>query len=289
MFGSKKIGAILLGVLFLLVVITAFSASTTIPPGFRGLVFDRFGNGLEPVTLDQGWRFVAPYKTITLYPTSTETVYYSAGTHEGRKGNDSLSVGTKDGKTINIDVPFVYHFSQEKLPHIFTKFKGAPLDSIEFGYMKNELYLVINNVTSQYGIMDVMGNKRPEIVAKIKESLVANFAPDGIIVESVSISRADPDKETMAAIQGVVNAQNLLRQASVDNERAVIENKTKVAVAQAAADAEVIRAKGAAEANKNLILSLTPALVQWEWIKKWDGVLPKTSLGSSNGVMVNLQ
>lgn len=47
MFGNKTIGAVLIGVLILGGLLTPALGTTSVPPGFRGLVFNRFGMALN--------------------------------------------------------------------------------------------------------------------------------------------------------------------------------------------------------------------------------------------------
>jgi len=61
-----------------------------------------------------------------------------------------------------------------------------------------------------------------------------------------------------------------------------------VATAQGNAEAMLTEVRAKAEANKLEQASLTPMLIQKQWIEKWDGALPSTSLGSGTGVMVNM-
>jgi regulator of protease activity HflC (stomatin/prohibitin superfamily) len=285
---GKFLGAGAFGVLFVILLMICISGTTNIPPGYNGLVFNRFGAGLQDQPLGQGYTWQAPWKTVTLYPISTETVYYTKAAHEGRKTDDSMWVSTKDGKSVNVDLTIAYHFDPSKLAHIFTKFKGASTEAIEYGFVKNEIYFVVNNITSQYAAMDLIGDKRPAINAKIKDELSKLFMPDGMVLETASISRIEPDGETSKAIQLVINAQNDLRTAELQRQQAEIEAAKLRISAQGKADASVIEATGKAKANDLLKISLSPQLVQWEWVKKWDGILPKTNLGSSTGVMVNL-
>jgi regulator of protease activity HflC (stomatin/prohibitin superfamily) len=179
--------------------------------------------------------------------------------------------------------------SQDKLPHIFTKFRGMKADDIELGFMKNELYRVVNDITSQYAMMDLVGDKRPEINQKIFMTYKETLASDGIEIETCNLSRIEPDEATLQAIQAVVNAQNSLRQAEVQKQQAEIDAQKQRIAAQGTADSALIAAEGQAKANAKLQQSLTPEIVQFEWIKKWDGVLPQTQLGTGSGVMVNLK
>lgn len=283
-----KLGA--LTILFWLLLST-FAISlciASISPGYAGVVYNRNG-GIEQEALGQGWHLVWPWEKVIEYPVSTETIFLTKVPHEGRKTDDSLWVNTRDGKNVNVDVTYAYHMSQEKLPHVFTKFRGAHADDIEWGFMKNELYRVTNDVTSQYAMMDLVGDKRPEINDKIFKAYREAMSADGIVVETCNLSRIEPDAATLQAIQSVVNAQNALRQAEVEKQQAEIEAQKVRISAQGAADAALIAAEGQAKANAKLQQSLTPEIIQLRWVEKWDGQQSQTVLGSGTGAIVNLR
>lgn len=273
----------------LLVLIFAKMCIVSINPGYNGVVFNRLNGGIQNNAIGQGWHFVSPWEKIMQYPVSTETVYLSKAPHEGRKTDDSLWVNTADGKSINVDVTYAYHFSPEKLPYIYSKFKGAELDAIEFGFMKNELLQVVNNVTSNYPVMQLIGDKRTEINKKIFDNLKALFGENGIVLENINLSRVEPDTETLKAIQSVVNAQNALLQSKVEKERADVTAQTARIEAQGKADAAFIVADGQARANAKLRESLTTEqIIQQQWIAKWNGQQPTTMLGSGTSAMFKI-
>lgn len=262
----------------------------SIKPGYNGVVFNRFNGGIQEKTLGQGWKLLFPWETVMKYPTSTETVYFSMEPHEGRNSNDSIWVNTSDGKSINVDVTFAYHFDPAKLPSLYTKFKGAELEVLEYGFMKNEVLQVVNNVTSAYPVMSLIGNKRAEINGKIFAELKSTLAESGIVLEAINLSRVQPDAETVKAIQNVVNSQNALIQSKVELERARVTADAAVAKAKGEADAAYIVAEGQARANNKLKESLTTEqIIQQQWIAKWNGIMPQTSLGSGSGVLVNVK
>jgi len=47
-------------------------------------------------------------------------------------------------------------------------------------------------------------------------------------------------------------------------------------------------AKAEAEANRLKQQTITPMLLQLEWINKWNGQLPSTQLGSGTNMMYNI-
>ena len=71
-------------------------------------------------------------------------------------------------------------------------------------------------------------------------------------------------------------------------ERKEIEASTKLMEAEAEAKAKVIRAGAEKKSNELLEKSLTPALLEQQWIEKWDGILPQVS-GDGVSPIVNMR
>nr|MBO2496992.1 hypothetical protein [Bacillota bacterium] len=278
---SFRVGAAVVGVALVLIVILAFLMIARIEPGFAGVVYSPSG-GVEEDVLNQGWHIIAPFKRVTEYPVSTETVYLSK---DGDDGDHSFDISTKDGKNVNVDVVYSYHMDPEKLPAIFTKFRGQESDLIEAGFMKDRLKEAIQEVTTQYDVMEVYGEKRSELNRKVFEKFRDSLAPHGIIVETFNFSAIRPDKESLKAIQEKVNAKQRLETLKVQREQAKVQVEKLKIEAQGKAEAKVIEAKAQAEANRILRASLSPVLVQYETVKRWNGQLPMMTGGNA---MLNL-
>ncbi|MBQ6298739.1 MAG: hypothetical protein IJK81_13835 [Selenomonadaceae bacterium] len=90
------------------------------------------------------------------------------------------------------------------LPYL--ELRRQSTEKIETGYIKNEMYQAINEVTSQYGLMDLVGDKRPEINAKIFDKFRGSIEEFGIVIETFNLSYVVADEQTKEAIQTVVNA-----------------------------------------------------------------------------------
>lgn len=261
---------------------------TRIGPGYAGVIYNVDG-GIEDETLSQGFHVVAPWKHVSEYPISTETVYYTKNSVDGddkdKKTDKSVNVNTKDGKQVNVSVTYAYHMDVEKLPTVYAKFRGQDIKAIESGYMKNALYEALNNVTSQYSLMELVGDKRPEINNKIFEAFRDELADYGIVIETFNLSDVVPDEATANAIQAVVNAQNALEQAKIEKQQAEVEAEKARVAAKGKADAALIEAEGQAKANEKLQQSLTSGVLQQRAIEKWNGELPKIG-GNSGGFIL---
>ncbi|MED1666995.1 prohibitin family protein [Brevibacillus laterosporus] len=259
----------------------SFACSTTIDPGYAGVVYNANG-GLEENTLGQGWHMVTPWKSVTEYPVSTETVYLIKNI-EGENDN-SFNISTKEGKPVNVDAMYSYHMEQGKLPHIFTKFRRGDSKTIEAGYIKQQLKTVIQEVTSNYSVLDVYGEKRGEIQTNILDNFSNRLKQDGIIVENFSFGEIRPDSQSMLAIQAKVDAQQKLQQYQTEKQQAeVLAEKARIE-AKGKADASLIEAQGKAKANQALQQSITNELIEYTKAQKWDGALP-TYQGGSGTIM----
>ena len=281
-------GTILLGIAIVVVVVLAFMCTYKINPGYAGVVYNADG-GMETTTLGQGYHITWPWQKVIEYPVSTETVHYSKSPDEGKKGADtSIWVSTKDSKQISVDVTYTYHMDQARLPEIFTTYRGRSAEDIEATIMKNAMYQAINEVTSQYRLMEVAGDKLPDINTKILMSFKAAMEQDGIVVETMNLSNARPDQATADAIQSVINAQNALEQSKVEKQQAEITADKARTVAKGKADAAIIEAEGQAQANSKLSQSLTPMIIQYQYATRWDGKYPNVVAGSDSGMLLNI-
>ena len=279
---SKIIGSIGIGFVFIVLLIFGYSCTYKVDPGYAGVIYSMDG-GIETETLGQGFHVVAPWKKVIEYPVSTETVYYTKNNDDGdEKKDNSINVNTKDGKQVNVSVTYAYHMDEVQLPSVFEKFRGQKSEVIEAGYMKNEMYQAINEITSQYSLMELVGDKRPQINEAILNKFRNSLEPYGIVIETFNLSDVVPDEQTKEAIQSVVNAQNALEKAKVEKEQAEVDAEKARVAAKGKADAELIEAEGTAAANAKLQESLTPLIVEQRKLDKWDGKLPGIVAGNSN-------
>lgn len=150
-----------------------------------------YAGGVEDSVLPQGFHLFAPWKKVIEYPISTETVYYTK---------------SQDDKQVNVSVTYSFHIDADNLPTVFTKFRRQFIEKIEAGYIKNEMYQAINEVASQYSLINLVGDKRPEINAKIFDKFRGSLEEFGIVIETFNLSDVVHDEQIKEAIQKGVNA-----------------------------------------------------------------------------------
>lgn len=72
-------------------------------------------------------------------------------------------------------------------------------------------------------------------------------------------------------------------------ERARANAEAKLINAKATAEAAVINAKGQAEANRMLNESITPLILEYNKVNRWNGKLPTTSVGGGSTAIIGIK
>ena len=294
---SKKgiIGAVLVALVLILGLIMAIICLERIPAGYVGVVYNMNG-GIDGEILTQGWHIVSPTKKVTKYSIGIEQSYLSAEDKGDSEKDESFNIPTSDGKTVCVNLEFSYRFDESRVADTFIMFKGKSGEVIKDTFIKPKIVAWTQEVSANYPVTDIFGDKRTDINAELDSYLKDKFDKYGIIIDTVNFTNITVDDETAAAIQKKVTAQQELELANIEAQTAKVQaNKDKEvaqinaekAIINANADAEVVRieAEAEADANKQIAASLTPELIEKIKYEQWDGVLPKVS-GSSAIVSV---
>ena len=295
--GEFGLGKSVLAGIIILCVLGFFLCSYGVDPGKGGVVYSMFG-GVEKEALANGRHWVSPWEHVREYPISKSQVYLTAEKHNGRKDtDDSFHVGTKDGTKLAAEGQFTYQFPLENLSSIYLTFGGKSAEDIQWGIMAVEFRNTVNNVTSMYSNMDIIGNKKVEINQKIFDEFSALMAKDGVKITDAGLTKIDPDPQTLAAAQAVVNAENTRRQAEISQKTAEISAETQRITAEGNAAAQRIGANAQAYSNIEIAKSVSPELTAYIYAQAFHdnikGPLPSTMImnGSSekNGMTLLLQ
>ena len=270
-----------LGVLLLL-----FMSWRTIDPGYVGIVFDKASRRVTN-TLDPGWVFINPFtQSITKYPVGVQTLVMVQYVGEGRvQGDDSVLVGSKEGQTMRADVSVQYSVERNRAADLYQTWAGAPIARIEENLVRQVTRSALNDVASQYGWEEVYGEKRLEYTGKVSAELTRRFGEKYVKFESLNLRGWHLPENLQKALEQKIAAQQAaeqqtfaLRQAEIKakQDQVAAEGQANALRAQAEgeADATKIRAEAQAEANKQLAASLTPALIEYQQLQRWDGKLP---------------
>src|SRR5512136_3035099 len=137
----------------------------------------------------------------------------------------------------------------------------------------------VKEVVPTYPIGEILP-KREEIRKRAMTKLGDNLSRYHIIVDDIYFAniRFSPEYE------GAIEAKQVAQQ-QVETQRQVlaqreIEAQQKVASAKGEAESILVVAQGQAKANDALSRSISPILVQYKGVEKWNGILPQVSGGA---------
>lgn len=287
--GRSLLSVLTLGIaaLIALVVLSLIFASwRTIEPGYVGIVFDKASRRVTG-TQEPGWVFVNPFtQSITKYPIGVQTLIMVQADKEGQtSGDDSVKVGTREGQTMNADVSVQYSVERSQAANLYQTWAGAPIEVIRDNLVRQVTRSALNDIASQYGWEEIYGAKRIEYTQKVSAELEKRFASKNVKFESLNLRGWFLPEALQKALESKISAQQQAQQQQFQLDQARIKaQQDQVAAegqanalreqAEGEADATKIRAAAQAEANKQLAQSLTPALIEYQQLQRWDGKLP---------------
>ncbi|GAB4025915.1 SPFH domain-containing protein [Spirosoma gilvum] len=267
----------LAGILLVIIVILLANSCTTVDASHEGIKVSKIGSdrGASDIENVTGWIFYNPLTSfIEQYPTFTQT-----------KDFDPFNVSAKGGTLFKIDPTLNYHLVKGQGANVYRKYRKE-LPDIENNILRTIVYNSYRDVANAFSPDSLVNNRvgfEEQVEAKLRKAL----SDDGFAFENIT-SNLTPPESLQAMIDAKNTAvQNALRlQNQIAAERATAE--IAVTKANGIARARIIEAEAEARANELKQKTLTPLLVQQEWIKKWNGQLPTTQLGSNTSALIQL-
>ena len=113
---------------------------------------------------------------------------------------------------------------------LLSMFKGKSGEEIKNTFIKPKVMAWTQEVSANYPVTDIFGDKRTEINSQLDVYLREKFASYGIIIDTVNFTDISVDNETAAAIQKKVTAQQLSG-CGVGNDLALFHQDNAVHVA----------------------------------------------------------
>jgi regulator of protease activity HflC (stomatin/prohibitin superfamily) len=263
---KKMVKTITGGVLGFIALIFLFMSCERIDAGHVGVKVNQYGDnkGVDDVVAVTGMVFYNPFTTaIYEFPTFIQ--------HKEYKGENSFVVNSKDGSEFNVSPIMNYSVQRDKVPAIFSKYR-RPLEDIEEGFLKTAVYDAFRLATNKYTADELISN-RAVFEVEVRRLLDGQLLKEGFIINQFTSNLIYPET-FKKSIEAKNNAVQAALRAENEVKTAEAQAKIKVATAEGNAQAMLTSAKAEAESNRMKQQTLTPLLLQLEYINKWDGKLP---------------
>lgn len=235
--------------------ITFVSANTV------GVKYSAF-NGTSKETLNEGLHFKTPFDKI-----------YEIDTTVQERSVKAVMVQTNDAQFLTMNINVKYQVTTKDAFKVYKGYKT--LDTLNKNIIANYAQQALSEVCTQYNIIDILGDKRNEVIQKSSELLKEKYANEGVTFKSLTVKDMDAGDEIEKAIKDEAVAKKEVETAEQKKQKAQKEAETKL-----------IEAQGEAEANAAKSTQLTDQILKEKIIEKWNGELSK--VGGSNGTMFDI-
>lgn len=245
-----------------------------INPGYVGVVIDMLGDskGVEAKELHVGMHWIAPWKNVYQFPIFEQNDTWE-GDHEG------FNFQTSEGMAVSADIGITYHLRPESIPLIFQRYRRG-MDEITNVFIRNYIRDAINKSASKTRIEDLYSGKE-SFFEDVEKHVREDLSPIGIELSRIYlIGRFHFPPNVITALNAKIEAMQRAQQRENELREAEAEAKKQIAKAEGQAKCAILQAEAEAKANLVLAKSITPELIQWQSVQKWDGKMPHVTGGA---------
>jgi regulator of protease activity HflC (stomatin/prohibitin superfamily) len=282
--------------LFVLILLTFIGCSTTtrVDAGHVGIRVRLAGSdrGVSDMPVVTGWVVYNPItEQIIVFPTSVQNIVWTASAHEGKPIDESITFSSTEGVNINADIGLSFHIEPTMAPKLYARFRQNNMMALADGYMRNAVREAFNEVASKMPVQDIYGASKSKMLSDVTAKCRDVLGKDGIVIDQLTINGtlrlpqnvADAINRAMEATQNAIQSENRVRQVKAEAEQAIAQAHGGAEAArqkaQGEADALLIRARAEARANETVRLSMSPSVLQYRALERWDGKLPNYNGG----------
>lgn len=222
--------------LFILTIFLGNSTFLTIDPGHKGIIFKRFGKGLDKEKIyDQGFHFIFPWNKMFIYDVRIQEHY------------EKMSVLSKNGLNIEIDLTFRFYPQRDQIGNLHDEVGQSFLKKI----IIPEIRSATREVIGKYLPEELYSTKRESIQEEILTITKNKVQDKYLVIDDVLIREVNLPKTLQDAIERKLKEEQLSLEYEfrLDRERKEAERK-------------VIEARAKAEANQILNASLTDKILE---------------------------
>lgn len=224
---------------FVVIVTLSNSLFLTIEAGERGVLFERFGAGLDKENVyNQGFHIIAPWNTMYVYSVRENQI------------SESMTVLSQNGLNIQLDVTIREHPIPEKIGYLHENFGENYIQSLVIPEMRS----VVRNEIGKFTPEELYSSKRDEVQHMIEnnmqETLQNNFISlDAVLIRDIQLPPKVKNaiEEKLEAEQSALKYEYILKQEKKEAERKIIEAEAKAEsnrILNASLSSNILKDKG---------------------------------------------
>lgn len=261
-----------------LILIPSFIAK--VPANSVGILYSPF-RGTSETTLSEGFHTKNIFDKVYNISTEVQTMTVS-----------NLTTQTQDAQYVNTTLDIKYKVNSANAYLVFKQFKT--LNKMSDTLIVPTTQRVLELITTNYNVMDVLGEKRSNIYKELEVNLTEELLQYGVEFYSISITDMDAGEQIENAITAEAVAKKAVETAEQELLKVEMDAKQKSVSAQAEQDAakiqaetKIIQAEAEKKANELLQMSLTDEILIQQWIEKWNGQTPTYYGGEGADLIFN--
>lgn len=255
----------------------SLAACSTVPAGHVGVKVYLLGGskGVDSEELGVGRYWIGMNEQLYIFPTYMQNYTWTKEPDLTGPEDESISFQTVEGMTANADVGISYQLDPTKINKIFQTYRRG-VDEITDTFLRNMVRDSLVKQASTKPIEYIYGAGKAELMAAVQADVQKQVEPIGIKIDKIYwIGEIRLPQTVIDSINAKNAATQMAQQRQNEVAQARAEAEKKVAEAKGEADSILLKAKAQAQANRELSSSITPELVQYRALDKWDGVLPR--------------
>ncbi len=286
MINAKRIIILITSAIVILIALS--STVTLISPGYVGVLINRSGGGVSDKPLGVGFHIKWPIvQEIEAYPIYMQTLVLTRSATEGSPNNDEINVNSTEGQPISCDVSLSFELDASKVPQLYSSFR-TDIRTITHGFVKQTIRQSLQEIVGKTEIVNFLGKEKAKIVAQTQEEIQNRLGGYGFLIKQFTLNEVRAPQSIVTAIEAKnTMAQEALR-AQNELQKKEFEAQQKVIEAEGEAKSILARAEAQAKSNRLIAESITPNLVEYQKIEKWNGQLPQVA-GTGATPFINLQ
>lgn len=263
-----------------LLVALLLGACSKVPAGNVGVVVNLYGSdkGVSEREVGVGRYWLGWNEDLYLFPTYTQNDTWQ----KTEKKDESITFQTgKDGMALSADFGITFRVDPSKVAKLFQTYRKG-VEEISDIYLRNLVRDAINEKAADFTADEAYGRKKNELLDAVEADVRKAVADKGIIVEKVYLVadiRLPPQVRAALDLKNAAFQQTLQREQEVAKAKA--EADIEIAKARGVSESVLINARAQAESNRILSASLTPELVRYRSIDRWNGELPRLMGGGA--------